>query len=174
MRVLKLDNFTLYEYKDCGEFDDIIRKIELSDSSHYLGNIKYAIKRINQRKMENPNNFAFMAYYDDCPMGYISITYVDSQYQVSVGVLPEFRKQNLGSLLLEEFSERILDYKNVHDLIEKCEGKVKPDMYDKGLSSVDIEELVLKIDPSNIASHKMAQSVGYEQVDSTTYKRKSA
>lgn len=174
MKRLKLDNFDLYEYNDSLEHQEVIRRIEMSDNNSYLGNIKYAITRINQRKHENPNNFVFIAYYNDYPMGYISLTYLDNQYQVSAGTLPEYRKQNLSSLLLEEFSERILDYKKVSEMIEKFDSKngYQKELYKQGITDKEIAELVLKIEPTNIASHKVAELVGYEQVDNTTFRRR--
>ena len=173
MKYLKLDNFDLYEYNDSKEHQAVIEKIEASDPNNYLGNIKYAIKRINQRKIDNPNNFAFIAYYNDYPIGYISLTYVDSEYQISAGTLPEFRKQNLSSLLLEEFSERILDYKKVSEMINKFElsNTNLKEIYKEGITEKEIDKLVLKIDTTNEASHKVAELVGYEQVDNVTFKR---
>lgn len=174
MKYLKLDNFDLYEYNDSQEHQEVIGRIEASDPNNYLGSIKYAIKRINQRKIENPNNFVFIAYYNDYPIGYISLTYVDNEYQVSAGTLKEFRRQNLSSLLLEEFSERILDYKKVSKMIDKFEPSNTnlKEIYKEGITEKEIEELVLKIDPTNEASHKVVQIVGYEQVDDMTFKRK--
>lgn len=175
MKTLKLDNFTLYEYNDSKEHQEVIRQIEATDPNNYLGSIKYLIQKINQRKVENPNNYFFIAYYqDEYPMGFISITYLDNQYQISGGTLPQFRKQNISSLLLEEFSERLLDYKKVSKLLEKydTDNELHKEIYDQGLSDVEIDELVLKIDPSNVASHKVAELIGYEQVDNTTFRRR--
>ena len=173
MKLLKLDNFDLYEYDGFLEHQNVIKRIEETDPNRYLGNIKYAITKINQRKTENPNNFVFIAYYNDYPIGYISLTYVDKQYQVSAGTLPEFRRQNLSSLLLDEFSERILDYKQIYKMYEKFEPE-KEDLkkiYEDGLTNKPIEELVLKIDTTNESSHKVVELVGYEQVDNTTFIR---
>lgn len=173
MKVLKLDNFILYEYDDSKEHQDVINQIEATDPNNYLGSLKYAIAKINQRKSENPNNYAFIAYYNDYPIGYISITYLDNQYQIAGGTLPQYRRQNLSSLLLEEFSEKILDYKNVHKMIQKfdSESALNSDIYQGGLSNVEVDELVLKIDSTNTSSHKVAELLGYEQVDNTTFKR---
>lgn len=173
MKVLKLDNFILYEYDDSKEHQDVINQIEATDPNNYLGSLRYAISKINQRKSENPNNYAFIAYYNNYPIGYISITYVDNQYQIAGGTLPQYRRQNLSSLLLDEFSEKILDYKNVNKMIQKydSENALNSDIYKEGLSNVEVDELVLKIDPTNISSHKVAELLGYEQVDNTTFKR---
>ena len=46
------------------------------------------------------------------------------------------------------------------------------EIYKEGITEKEIEELVLKIDPTNEASHKVVQIVGYEQVDDMTFKRK--
>ena len=175
MKRLELDNFTLYEYNDSQEHQEIIKQIQDTDPNKYLGDIKYSINRINQRKYDNPNNFVFIAYYqDEYPIGYISITSFSGEYQVAAGTLKEYRRQNLSSLLLEEFSERILDYKKVRENLEKydTQNEIKKEIYNNGLSNVEIEELVLKIDPTNIASHKVVELTGYEQVDATTFKRR--
>ena len=175
MKTLKLDNFTLYEYNNSIEHQEIIRQIENTDPKNYLGSIKYLIQKINERKIENPNNYFFIAYYqDEYPMGFISITYLDNKYQISGGTLPQYRKQNLSSLLLEEFSERLLDYKKVRQVIEKydTENELNKEIYDNGLSDVEIDELILKIDPTNVASHKVAELIGYEQVGYTTFRRR--
>lgn len=174
MKTLKLDNFTLYEYDYSNEHKEIIKQIEATDANHYLGDIEYSIERINKRKTSNPNNYVFIAYYqDEYPIGYISITYLGGQYQVAAGTLPQFRRQNISSLLLEEFSERILDYKEVRKNLEKydTENKLNKEIYENGLSDVEIDDLVLKIHPTNIASHKVTELTGYEQVDTTTFKR---
>lgn len=175
MKILKLDNFTLYEYNDSPAHQEIIKQIELTDPNGYLGDIKYSIKRINQRKEDNPNNFVFIAYYqDEYPIGYISITSFENEYQVAAGTLKEYRRQNLSSLLLEEFSEKILDYKKVRENLEKydLENELNKEIYNEGLTNVDIDELTLKVHPTNIASHKVAGLNGYEQVDATTFRRR--
>lgn len=151
MRKLELDNFILYEYNDSSEHRYVIEQIQSSDPNKFLGNLKFHIAMINRRKEENGLNCAYIAYYkgleeiDNYPVGFIGLSNVDESYQVSYGTLPQFRKQNLSSLLLQEFSEKILEI-------------------------TKIEQLVLKIDSNNMASQKVANLVGYEQTDETTYK----
>jgi len=150
MRKLELDNFMLYEYNDSAEHKYVIEQIESTDPNKFLGDIKLHIAMINKRKEENPLNCAYIAYYkgfettDDYPIGFMGLSYIDGSYQVSGGTLPQFRKQNLSSLLLQEFSEKMIEITN--------------------------EEIVIKVDPNNIASQKVAGLVGYEQTDATTYK----
>lgn len=147
MRKLELDNFILYEYDESSnEHRDVILKIEISDIKKYLGNLKYSISKINQRKEPGKFNMAFIAYYNNYPVGYISISYIEQTYQISYAILPQYRRQNLGALLLEEFSEKMLKYEN-------------------------IEDLILKIQPDNIGSIKVAQLADYNKIDNTTYKR---
>lgn len=173
MKIIKLDNFILYEYNNCQEHQNVINEIEASDPKGYLGNLRYTIRKINERKQDNPNNYAFIAYYNDYPIGYISITYLDNKYQIAGGTLPQYRRQNLSSLLLDEFSEKILDYKGIEKMLEKFDtnNEFDKDIYKEGISELDVDELVLKIDPTNTSSHKVAELLGYEKVDTTTYKR---
>ena len=51
------------------------------------------------------------------------------------------------------------------------ENALNSDIYQEGLSNVEVDELFLKIDPTNTSSHKVAELLGYEQVDNTTFKR---
>jgi len=150
MRKLELDNFMLYEYNDSAEHRYVIEQIESTDPNKFLGDIRLHIVMINKRKEENPLNCAYIAYYkglepiDDYPVGFMGLSYLDGCYQISGGTMPQFRKQNLSSLLLQEFSEKIIE--------------------------ITGEEVVIKVDPNNIASQKVAGLVGYEQTNNTTYK----
>lgn len=152
MRKLELDNFMLYEYDDSNEHQNVILGISSNDPKRFLGDLRRHIAMINRRKDENYLNCAYIAYYkgfestEDYPIGFIGLSYINNNYEVSSGILPQFRKQNLASLLLEEFSEKLLEEKIV-------------------------DELVIKIDPNNTGSKKVADLVGYEQIDSQTYKR---
>ena len=149
MRKLDLDNFMLYEYNNSAEHRYVIEQI--TDPSKFLGDIKLHIAMINKRKEQNPLNCAYIVYYkgyeqiDDYPVGFMGLSYLDGSYHVSYGIMPQFRKQNLSTMLLQEFSDKLLEMSN-------------------------IDELVLKIDTNNIASQKVAGLAGYEQIDKTTYK----
>ncbi len=147
MRTLELENFFLLEFDFQNEtHHNVLNKIESTkEGKHFLGNINYAITKINQRKEKTPYNIAYIVYYLDDPMGYISLTYFDNAYQISYGITPEYRGQYLGSLLLMEFSDKLFEL------------------------FPEIEKLTLKINDLNIGSIKLAEKVGYEKQDKETY-----
>lgn len=143
--MLKLDNFILEEYNH-NIHNNILNKLQIDQNTKkYLGDLKFSILMIEKRKLENNINNAYIAYYNDYPIGFISITYSEELYQISYSILPEYRKQNLGSLLLQEFSEVIFQkYPN-------------------------IDELTLKIKEHNIGSRNVASLSGFEQIDNETF-----
>ena len=134
---MKLDNFDLVEFdKFSSEHRNVIERIY----SKYLGNINYMIDRINFRKEDDyAHNRFFIAYYNDRPIGFISITRKDFGYEVSSGLVPEERGYYLGPMLLQEFSEEIFN------------------------SMPDVHQLVLKISPTNIKGQSSAIRAGYVQ-----------
>lgn len=116
---MKLDFFELQEYSDKNtEHRTVI--IELfndKSSKQYLGNLSYSIDRINERKQQNELNYAFIAYRKDIPIGYISITTKGQNHEISYGIRPKYRGENLGMLLLQDFTDHIfLKYKNINEL----------------------------------------------------------
>jgi len=147
MKRLVLDNFTLVEYEENNaQHKDVVSRIVLNDEDGYLRYLEQGIKLINQRKNENDINYCYIAYYNDYPVGYISIFYFSNAYRIIYGMLPEYRRQNLCALLLEEFSEKMLENNK-------------------------IDELVLDIFPDNIGSIKVAELADYKQTDEFTHKR---
>lgn len=143
---LILDNFTLIEYDpNRSEQKYLVDRLKQEPAvNKYLGDLQYMALRIAQRKEENQYNLLFLAYYDEDPIGFISLTYLDESYQISSALFKEYRGQNLGSLLLQEFSEKVFE-------------------------EFPIDKLVLKINSENIAGQKAAELVGYDKEDSTTY-----
>ena len=110
MRLI-LDNFTLIEYDpNRSEQKHIVDRLKQEPAvNKYLGDLQYLALRIAQRKEENKYNLLFLAYYDENPIGIISLTYLEESYQISSALFKEYRGQNLGSLLLQEFSEKIFE-----------------------------------------------------------------
>lgn len=145
MRLI-LDNFTLIEYDpNRSEQKHIVDRLKQEPAvNKYLGDLQYLALRIAQRKEENKYNLLFLAYYDENPIGFISLTYLEESYQISSALFKEYRGQNLGSLLLQEFSEKIFE-------------------------EYPIDKLILKINNENIAGQKAAELGGYDKEDSTTY-----
>lgn len=143
---MELDNFFLAEY-DFQNVDHrtVALEIENADKEHYLGDLEYHIARINQRREDNRCNHAYIAYYNDYPVGFISIFTEADSYQISYGIRPEKRGEYLGALLLQEFSEKMFE--------------VYP----------EIDKLTLVIKNPNEYSKKTADLVGYTQDDSIVY-----
>lgn len=147
---MELDNFFLAEY-DARNIDHKTVIIKLENDSYartYLGNLSYHIERINQRKEENRCNHAYIAYYDDVPVGFISIYLEQKMYQISYGIIPKKRKEYLGALLLQEFSEKLFD------------------------EYPEIETLNLLINNLNTGSKKTANLAGYTQENGVRYTQK--
>ena len=143
---MELDNFFLAEY-DFQNVDHrtVALEIENADKEHYLGDLEYHIARINQRREDNRCNHAYIAYYNDYPVGFISIFTEADSYQISYGIRPEKRGEYLGALLLQEFSEKMFE--------------VYP----------EIDKLILVIKNPNEYSKKTADLVGYTQDDSIVH-----
>lgn len=145
-----LDNFVLEEYNQSNsEHVYVIDELNKDQNTKkFLGNVNYTIERTMDRRIDNPYNIPFIPYYNNYPVGYISLVYIHDEYQVIMGILGQFRKQNLGALLLEKFSDYFLFHYS------------------------DIDSLHLKIEEDNIGSRKVANLVGYHQDSSTKYSRK--
>ena len=143
---MELDNFFLAEY-DFQNVDHrtVALEIENADKEHYLGDLEYHIARINQRREDNRCNHAYIAYYNDYPVGFISIFTEADSYQISYGIRPEKRGEYLGALLLQEFSEKMFE--------------VYP----------EIDKLTLVIKNPNEYSKRTADLVGYTQDDSIVH-----
>lgn len=144
---MKLDNFNLVEY-DKNNVEHKTTVIEISNDSlgrEYLGDLEYHIACINRRKEDNFLNYAYIAYYDENPVGFISIFSRETGYEVSYGLRPKYRGEYLGALLLQEFTEKIFE------------------------SFKQVDEIKLFINNVNTGSKKTALLAGYEKKSSTTY-----
>ncbi|MBD9074375.1 N-acetyltransferase [bacterium] len=94
--------------------------------TEYLGNIHYMIESIYKRKANDFRhlNEVFIAYYNDYPIGLISITYLNERQEISIGILEKYRHQYLGSLLTFEFMEKIFElYPDINELYEVVDDK---------------------------------------------------
>ena len=142
MKKLKLASFLLEEY-DESIIDHKIVAIKLDNENSFLGCVTRHIEKLNENKLKN--DCAYVAYYNDTPIGFISIRALKENYEIRYGILPEYRNQHLGTLLLKEFSNKMFENPN-------------------------ISELNIFINSANIASRKLALQVGYEKVTSVKYK----
>lgn len=147
---MELDNFFLAEYdeRNVDHKTTIIKLENDSTAKTYLGNLEYHIARINQRKEQNRCNHAYIAYYNDVPVGFISIYLEQEKYQISYGIIPEKRKEYLGALLLQEFSEELFE------------------------EYPEIETLTLLINNLNTGSKKTARLAGYTHESGITHTMK--
>ena len=144
---MELDNFYLAEY-DGKNIDHKTTIIELENDKNgkqYLGNLEYHIAAVNRRKEESRCNHAYVAYYADIPIGFISITNKNESYQISYGIRPKSRGEHLGALLLQEFSEKMFE--------------IYP----------EIDKLTLIINNLNTGSKKTADLAGYTQENSVRH-----
>ena len=144
---MKLDNFNLEEY-DKTNVDHKTTVIEIGNDTlgrDYLGDLEYHIACINKRKENSLINYAYIAYYDIEPVGFISISSKENGYEISYGIRPKYRGEHLGALLLQEFTERVFE------------------KYD------NIDEIKLIISNVNTGSKKTALLAGYEKKNSSTY-----
>lgn len=100
---------------------------------------------VNKRIEENRCNHAYIVYYADIPIGFISITNKDESYQISYGIRLKSREEHLGTLLLQEFSEKMYE------------------IYPK------IDKLTLVISDVNERSQDAVTLAGYTQENNTRY-----
>ena len=145
--IMELDNFHLEKYSPYNkEHKYIFSLINGTNYGKYLGDLELHIKRVYERKEEDYfHNDVYVAFYNDNPVGFISLSHREFGYEVVSGIIPSMRGEHLGPLLLQEFSEKVFD------------------TYD------DVDELVLKINPSNKKAISSARLVGYEKVGEETY-----
>lgn len=145
--VINLNNFILqeYNYNNIDHRSVVIEFTNDKESSKYLGDLFYSIEEINKRKNNNNINFAFVVYRKNIPVGYISIITKESIYEISYGIIPRYRSNGLGTLLLQEFSDYLF-HKYTY-----------------------IDQLSLIIAKDNIISKKTAISAGYYQENKNKY-----
>ena len=149
---MNLDNFYLAPYNGGNmEHRNIFLKLWNDKAGkEYLGDLEYNIKTIRQTKKEDSRNEFYIAYYGDQqnnyrPVGFIALTTMNNDFEITSGIIPEFRHQHMAALLLEDFTEKIFE------------------------SYSDIDELTLRIKDSNVPSKKTAQLVGYVKRDREKY-----
>lgn len=124
---MELDSFILEKYDSSRKLhQEIVTSLMRSQNSEYLGNIHYMIESIYKRKANDFRNLneVFIAYYNDYPIGLISITYLNERQEISIGILEKYRHQYLGSLLTFEFMEKIFElYPDINELYEVVDDK---------------------------------------------------
>lgn len=141
--VIKTENFEIYGY-DPEDKDQRHLKYVLDNDESFRG---YVTKKIDERLRETeitPKgglqfNSSYLVKYKDEFVGYIRLEELDwaGNLNIQCAVSPEFRNQKLGSKILEEISNFILD--NIKE-VKKLRGI---------------------IERSNYASKAMASKVGF-------------
>ncbi len=141
---MQLDNFYLERYQDFNLEHRSIMTIIDNTSRKYLGDLFFLINNTNKRFEDNNIDSIYIAYYNNYPIGFISLNIYDNKPFISYALLSEYQHQYLGSLLLLEFSDKLFNIYN-------------------------FDNLYLDINQSNIASIKTSQIVGYKKRSLTKY-----
>ena len=147
---MELDNFILEDYNPFNiEHKSVIVELENDASAtKYLGDLNLFYKNILDDQEEGYFAHLYIAYYNECPIGFISINVNDNKYYIASGLLKEYRGYHLAALLLQEFSEKVFEVRE------------------------DINNLYLAINEKNFASRKTAELVGYSQDNKVRYQMK--
>lgn len=146
---IDIGSFELESYNDSKEthFNAIVKINSDEASKKYLGDLFYKIKRTDMRHQENFIDEFYIVYRKDKIIGIIALNELDEdiiksnncdpKYSVSIGLMPEYRGENLGLVLLSQFVDYVFsNYPN-------------------------IQELYGEIDSTNTASIKNANTVGF-------------
>lgn len=142
---MELNSFKLIEY-DQKNIDHRRVAVELSNEkngNYYFGDIDYRISEL--KKYNSPYNKAYIAYYLDIAIGYISLAHKEDRYEVSYSIVPKYRGNHLASYLLKEFSEKIFE--------------IYP----------EIDKITLLISNLNTPSKKTALNANYKKETSSRY-----
>ena len=147
---MELDNFRLEDYNpyDFNHKSVIVQLENDASATRYLGDLNLFYKNILDDQEEGYFAHLYIAYYNDYPIGFISINVNDNKYFIASGLLKEFRGYHLAALLLQEFSDKVFELRN------------------------DINDLYLSINEKNFASRKTAELVGYTQENKVRYQMK--
>lgn len=145
-----LDNFILEEYNNHDfEHKKLVSKLN-NDASVYrfLGIIEMYINNCLKQGEINGIDTFYVAKYNNEVIGFIALNVIEDKFEISYAILPEYRKEYLASLLLQEFSEAIFSQYNY------------------------VDKIYLQINQQNIGSIKTATLVGFEKEKSTRYSMK--
>ena len=135
-----LDFFELESYSNTnGNHVNVINELMTDRASQqFLGDIRFMIQMIMKRREENRIDNMYIAKKSGEYIGFISLSVIEDRFEVSIGLLPKFRGQNLAYLLTQDFVDHVLE------------------MYP------EIDGVYAKINPNNIASTKAAILTGFE------------
>ena len=83
-----LDNFVLEDYDEF-DYNHKCTIMELSDdidARNYLYDVKGKMDAVKRRSEDNPLNLAYVAFYNDYPIGIITLSYINREYYISYGI----------------------------------------------------------------------------------------
>lgn len=109
---MQLKSFNLETFNDMKDSHiAVIDKLEIDkESNEFLGNLSIYINKILRRKEEEfLYNDVYIAYFKDKPIGFISMTHEKEYYEIASGLIKEARGKNLGSQLLQEFTQKTFE-----------------------------------------------------------------
>lgn len=138
---MELSTFKLEQYDD-DKLEHRRTLVELWNdpiSREYLYDLTKETRYIDEKNLEDNRNNAYIVYFENEIIGYISIMGENNRFHISYGITPEHRGKKLASPLLKEFTSEI--FKNYET----------------------IDELVLVINRKNIVSQKVATNAGYQK-----------
>jgi predicted transcriptional regulator len=145
--MIELDNFILETYNN-NDIDHRTTAIELCNDANgkkFLGDVLASIEWVFKKRESNHRNNAYVAFYDNEPVGFASLSINEDSYEISIGIRPKYRKEYMGALLTQEFSEKILE------------------MY------ADVNKVTAIINNLNTGSKKMATMAGFIQENKVRY-----
>jgi len=141
---MELDSFRLEEYNQ----KDLTHRtvaIELANdvNGNYCFDIDYQVSEL--KKYKPPHNKAYIVYYLDIAVGYISLVHKEDRYEVSYSIVPKYRGHHLATILLKEFSNKVFEIYS------------------------EIDKITLLISRFNTPSKKTALAAGYKKENSARY-----
>lgn len=143
--MLNLPSFTLENYDE----KNIIHHSTIIELSNELSvqQAFYNLEKYLDEILTNPDslNRVYIAFENQNPLGFISLSKIGSCYQISYAILKEMRLQHKATTLLNEFTQIIFQ------------------------TEPEIDKLVLFINKLNTGSKIVAQASGYTKENQTKY-----
>lgn len=145
--MISLDYFELEEYSNVNKYHKLVIEELMMDRrvQEFLGDIRFMITMINKRRDENHIDNMYIARKNGEYIGFISLSIIEDRYEVSIGLLPKFRGQNLAYLLTQDFCDYVFEW------------------------YPDIDNIYARIKMNNIGSIKAAEMSGFKQDDEGRY-----
>ena len=144
---MKLDNFTLEEYEEFNIEHKTTMVNLMNDPAvnRFIGNLDYFIEHTKVRRENNGIDSIYIVKKAGTSIGFISLNIFSDKYEMSIAILPEYRHQYLGTMLVTDFTDYL--FRN----------------------NEDINEIYVEINPSNVNSIKMVDNSGFKKDNSTRY-----